>query len=241
MDIFHNLRQYFSFSKKEARDLAITALALGFIFSFRSWGQEVFDIKTGLFSWFNAFLICVLAVLVHILAQKIFALYRGYLVEYKFWAIGIGLGLLFAFLTNGLLYVAIPGIISVSLIEHFRLGKRWQGKLKKDEAMISFTGPFANILLAIVFQGLLNLGLENPLIVQAVLVNKWVAIFSILPIPYLDGFKIFYYSRVWGLFSIIAILSLSVFLSWFGFWQTLLTALILSALFAIVYFIRFEL
>ena len=107
--------------------------------------------------------------------------------------------------------------------------------------MISFVGPFANIVLAIIFQGLLSLGLDNILIRQAVLVNTWIAIFSILPIPYLDGFKIFYHSRTWGLFSVVIICSLAVFLSWYGFWQTILTALILAVLVSIVYFIRFEL
>jgi len=241
MDVLHNFKQYFSFTKREARDLIITSLVLGFIFSFSEWGIEVFDIRAGIYSWFNAFLVAILAVLIHVLAQKLVAIHRGYTVQYKLWEIGLVAAILVVFLSNGMWYVAIPGTITVALIKRFRLGKRWQGALKKDEAHIAFAGPFANIFLAIIFQGILNAGFVNLLIEKVVLVNTWMAVFSILPIPFLDGFKIFYHSRTWGLFSVLFIGSLAVFLTWFSFWQTIITALVLTVLISIVYFIKFEL
>jgi hypothetical protein len=241
MDILRNFKQYFTFTKKEAINVAITCLVLGFVFSFREWGAEAFDFRAGLFSWLNAFLVCLLAVLVHVFVQKTVAVYRGYKSDYALSKIGLVICILFVFYSNGAITLALPGVITLSVIEQFRLGKRWQGLLRKDEALVAFIGPLANIILAILFKGVLNLGLTNQLIQKAVAVNMWMAIFSILPIPGLGGFKIFYHSRTWGLFSIVFIISLSVFLTWYTFWQTVITALVLSALFAIVYFITVEL
>jgi hypothetical protein len=241
MDVLHNVKQYFSLTKKEARDMAITALVIGFIFSFNEWGVETFNFTTGLFSWFNAFLVCILAVLVHVVSQKIFAVYKGYQVNYKVFTIGLVVCLLVAFYSNGSLALAVPGIMAVSMIKHFGVGRRFGGKYQRHEAFIAFIGPLANVILALIFQGITNLGVSNQLVQKVIIVNVSMAIVSILPIPSLPGFKIFYHSRVWGLFSMVFIIGLAVFLTWFSFWQTVMTALVLAILFSIVYFLRFEL
>jgi hypothetical protein len=241
MDILHNLKQYFAFTKKEARDAAVTALVLGFIFSFTEWGAVTFDMGAGLYSWFNAFLVCLLAVLVHIVAQKAYAVCKGYQVNYKVFAIGLAVCVLAVLYSNGAITLAVPGAIAISQIQHFGVGRRFAGKYRRHEAYISFLGPFANIMLALLFQGIFNLGVSNLLVQKAISVNVWMAAVSILPIPGLPGFSIFYHSRVWGMFSAIFIVAMAIFLVWFSFWQTVMTALILGILFSVVYFIKFEL
>jgi hypothetical protein len=240
MDVLYNLKQYFSFKKKEFRDLFVTAIFIGFVFSFTEWGVDVFDLYSGFYAWFNAFLVAVLAVLFRIAVQKTFAVYLGYKANYGIWMIGLLAGLFAVFFTNGFLLIAIPGTVSVVLIERFRLGKRRQGLMRRDEALIAFSGPLASIILAMIFQGISGIA-AGPLVQKVVLVNMWMAVYTVLPIPYLDGFKIFYYSRTLGLFSVLFFAGIAVFLTWYSFWQTIAAALVLAVLVTIVYFIKFEL
>jgi hypothetical protein len=241
MDIFHNVKKYFSFTAKEMQQLAVSTLVLGFMFSFQEWGVESFNLTYGVFSLFNASLVVLVALLVHIMAQKIYAVYKGYKAVYHWNTKALAIGLLIAFVSDGTLLIAVPGAVIVQLVERFRVGKRWGGSQKRDEAAICFVGPFANIILALIFKSLVSSGFTNPLMEKLVLVSTMIAIFSILPIPTLEGFTIFYHSRSWGIFSILFIIGVSTLMYTMGFWQALFTALIVSAVAAIIYFIRREL
>jgi len=64
---------------------------------------------------------------------------------------------------------------------------------KKDAALVSLAGPAANILLAVLFAligRLVNLPLVNFVVFGAVFYNLMLALFNLLPIHPLDGFKI---------------------------------------------------
>jgi hypothetical protein len=241
MDSFHLLKRYFSFSKKEAADTAITALALGFVFAFNEWGVSEFNISSGMYAWLNSALVSVLCIFMHILPQKALGIVLGYKVEYRKFIWGLAFSLIVVFYSFGAIFAAVPGIISITLIQNLRIGKRWQGVLKRDEAMISFIGPYSNALIALLLTGLVSAGVTNPLVAKVALICKLMAVFSILPIPLLDGFKIFYFSRSLGLFALLLIVIMVVMMTWSGFLSTLITSLFLAAVFAAVYFIRYEL
>jgi Zn-dependent protease len=65
---------------------------------------------------------------------------------------------------------------------------------KLGMALVSLAGPLSNLVLAVIFMGILKLGLGNevssPILIQAALLNIILATFNILPIPPLDGSKI---------------------------------------------------
>ncbi len=68
---------------------------------------------------------------------------------------------------------------------------------KRDMALVSLAGPGANFVLALVFAIPIRLGLIGPdllgyqILFQATLLNLGLGLFNLLPIPPLDGSKIF--------------------------------------------------
>src|SRR5579872_1905548 len=66
---------------------------------------------------------------------------------------------------------------------------------KKDVALVALSGPLTNVLLAGVASGLLHLFFSIPLLVFFLTIiaqiNIYLAIFNFLPIPPLDGSKVF--------------------------------------------------
>lgn len=61
----------------------------------------------------------------------------------------------------------------------------------RDSALVSLAGPASNILLALVFSLPLKLGLFwAPLLIPAIILNVSLAVFNLIPIYPLDGFKI---------------------------------------------------
>jgi Zn-dependent protease len=241
MKLFHNIKQYFLLEKKEIKHLLITTVVLGFIFSFTEWGVGEINIQIGLFSMFNASLVVLLSLLVRLAVQKIFAIYRGYKVQYASWPVGLAIAVLIVVILNGEQpFFAVPGVLAFSLIEQLRVGKPRQWKMLSDEALISFAGPFTNLIMAFIFKAI-AVSTGNPLASKLVLVNVWFAIISILPIPKLDGFRIFYYSRTWSIFAIIFVIAASVLLQIRTFSYALFAGIAIAAAVTIIYFIRFEL
>jgi len=63
---------------------------------------------------------------------------------------------------------------------------------KRDEILISLAGPAGNILLAILCSLVSKIfGIQNILLYLLILINVSLAVFNLLPIPPLDGSKIF--------------------------------------------------
>ena len=68
---------------------------------------------------------------------------------------------------------------------------------KRDMALVSLAGPGANFFLALAFAAPIRLGIMEPgiagygILVQAVVLNLVLGIFNLLPIPPLDGSKVF--------------------------------------------------
>ncbi len=65
---------------------------------------------------------------------------------------------------------------------------------KKDAALISIAGPISNIITAVVFSLIVRLTIAPPLVLSLILpiifLNVILAVFNLIPIHPLDGFKI---------------------------------------------------
>ena len=189
-------------SNIEIRDLLISWLVLGFCFAlilFHSLSLSGFIIALiGLGVGF----IC------HELSHKFVAQKLGFRAEFRLWQTGLIIALICAFISLfspiGFLFAA-PGAVYILSYTSRREG-----------GLISLTGPSANIILALIFYAIAihSSGLTQLIGTYGMVINLWLAAFNLLPIPPLDGSKIFAWNiPVWAMLMVISagLLALSMF------------------------------
>ena len=194
----------FKFTSKEIRDLIISfiVIALGFTILYSNGDYSNVTII------FPVVMIGVgLGFIFHELGHKFVAMHYGYYAEYELWPTGLLIALASSFF--GFIFAAPGAVVIYS-----------NGMEKKTNGIISIAGPIVNIILGLIFFGiLLMLGdfiyTEAGAIVYLICVlgtriNFFLAAFNLLPIPPLDGSKVLAWSiPIWLVtFAIAAILVL---------------------------------
>jgi len=241
VDLTDKIKRYFRFTPLEIRSLIIAVLVIAFIISFKEWGYgDVFSFRIGLFNFFNAILIVALSFLVHLSIQRIWSLGTGYRLEWKMWSYGLLFGLIIAFLTNGYVWLILPG----GLVVHHMAGHRL-GWFRYDinywaVGLIAATGPFATILLAALFKAL-SAVVATSLVEKAIAFNIAYAVYSILPIPPLDGSRTFYGSRMLYAFAVAGVAAAAILLSSnLSVGVALIASFFIGVVLWILYYIFFE-
>jgi len=181
----------------EIVQLAITIVALGFIFSGQIKAPHTesdFGLDFGNFgiNWTDvkyAAMIAAPAVLLHELGHKFVALDFGFDAAYQasFW--GLGLGIIMRLFMPALMFF-IPGYVSIGGV-----GSAF------DFGLVALAGPLVNLALFGICALALNQGWApkyDRIFYLSKQINLWLFIFNMLPIPGIDGFK--FYS---GLFSLL--------------------------------------
>jgi Zn-dependent protease len=171
------------FSPKELRHLALgTLLVIGISlsFGFGSFGEE---------NW--AFLFSALAAVItlsfftHELAHKFTAQRRGLWAEFRLTVWGAVLTSISIFLP---FKIISPGAVMIS------------GPASMDEiGKISIAGPVTNIVLSAAFFGpslLPSSDFVSSIFGIGAFFNAYIALFNLLPLGILDGFKIFHWNKV---------------------------------------------
>lgn len=160
---------------------------IGFCFSARAlWDLRAFPLS------FAASLATVGAgFLAHELSHKFAAQRFGCWAEFRLWRLGLLMALLLALVSMGRFVFAAPGAVYITplgLIGFPIFAKR-------ENAIISLSGPLANISIAILFLLLAVLGGGSGMIgligEMGFRANLWLAAFNLLPIGPFDGSKIF--------------------------------------------------
>ena len=241
VDLWDKVKRYYSFTAPELRDIIIAVLVTAFIISFSDWGTgDAVDIGFGFFNFLNAILIVALSFLVHISVQRIWSLGTGYRFEWNIWGLGILLGLIFVFLTDGKIWIILPGgFIVHHMAGHrlgwFRYGINWWGV-----GLIAVVGTFATISLAVFFKALSAI-VTNSLIEKMIIFNVAYALYSLLPIPPLDGSKTFYGSRMLYAFSTAGIAAVAIFLTLdINIWLSLIGSFFIAVALWVLYYVFFE-
>jgi Zn-dependent protease len=205
-DYISKFRHYFRFSKEEIEACVISVLAMAFIISFNEWGYgSQFDFSIGLGNYIKAVIIMGAVLLIQLVTTKLMALYWGFRAEYKLWWYGILFGLGLAFLSGSftntlgkatiIWFLASGGIFFHHLAKH-RLGWFRYGVNTWETALCCMMGSLSSILLAIFVKIILYV-IPGSLFFQKLLsVSLWFALFTILPIPPLNGSRLFFASRV---------------------------------------------
>lgn len=186
------------FSQQELKELAISALVIGFIFAWIMRGGHIFK-GTSFAVIFIIMLIAVGAAFVfHELAHKAVAQKFGCWAEYRMWETGLIMAFFLA-VVFGFVFAA-PGAVYIQ--------SRFTPITRRENGLISLAGPATNLALAVVFFFLIFVG--GPIGVLGSIgfvVNTWLALFNLIPFPPLDGSKVIAWDRkVWGATALTAFL-----------------------------------
>jgi len=228
-NLIDKLNRYFTFNSEEIKGILGSTLIIAFIISFKLWGPgDEFNFAYGLKNFFNSILIVLLSILVHISAQKICGLYIGFKVEFRtFWP-GLLIALILCFVSGGAIWLLIPGGIVIYHMAQHRLGFFRYGLNYWSLGMISAIGPLSNVILAALLAVIAYGGVIIPpmtpiatttLIGRAISLNLWLAIFTMLPIPPLDGSNVFFASRLLYAFAFGCIFGYAMLVLFLGFYS----------------------
>jgi Zn-dependent protease len=238
-DLTDKIKKYYKFTPSEVANVFASILIIAFIISFNDWDPN--SVAVGLRNLFNASLVVTLTFLVHLSAQRITALQIGYRAEYKMFTFGLMFGLILVFLSRGKIWwIILPGGIIVHHMAGHRLGWWRYGLNYFGQGFIALMGPVATMVLAAVFR-MLNSLMPNPLLQKAVIFNVIFAICTMLPIPPLDGNRVYWGSRLTYVFGYCAIIGAGVLLlSRLPVWIVLLGAILIGIIGWLLYYIFFE-
>lgn len=190
----------FSFSRQEVKELAISAVALGFIFSI-GYGLDPLRI---------AMITAIISVsfIPHELAHKYLAMKYGCFARYQMWKSGLIFALFLAIVTGGGFVFAAPGAVVIYTAFRDGHGVRQVELTAKQNAFISAAGPAMNIMIALLF---LPIAGQNVFFSTVVYINSFLALFNLLPFPPLDGSKIIWYNfLLWGVMAGVSLFLLSL-------------------------------
>lgn len=239
-NVSYLVEQNFKFTGEELRALIFGIVVMAIIFSFNEWGDKAFDLGVGLKNLFNALLIATLSLVVHHSMQRVAALYAGFKFEYRYWMYGLLIGLIVAFVSRGnLMFLAPGGIIAYHMAGH-RLGAFRYGLNYWNMALAVLSGPLANIALAVIFKLLLYVFPHNVLLSHALVFNLLLAVFTMLPIPPLDGSHLMFASRLTYAFTYGAMLGMSAVLYFLGIGLALLVGILIGAIVWASWYFVFE-
>ncbi|MBI2660536.1 hypothetical protein HYX07_05215 [Candidatus Woesearchaeota archaeon] len=239
-DYIDKVKRFYKYTPYEIRGLVISILVIAFIISFKEWGTKNFDLAIGMFNLFNSILIVALSILVHDTGQRLWGLTMGYRVEFKMWTFGLVAALLIAFVSNGNLWLIVPAGFMIHHLAGPRLGWFRYGLNYFGQAMIALAGPLFSLMLIILFK-LLGVFSSNPLIEKAIIFNVIYAITCLLPIPPLDGSKIYFGSRMLYAFSLPAIVvSAILMITNVPIFLALVISFLIGITLWLVYYISFE-
>jgi len=241
-DLIDKIKRYFKFSRSELVSFVITVLCLTFIIGFNDKSDTT---TIGAFWFYNMFvslLVVGITVFVHIAGQRIIGLQNGYRVEYKMWWFGLILGIVIALVSRGNVWFILPGGIYLHHLAIHRLGYFRYGTNTLSLAMTALAGSIANILLATFVKTLevwFGLPVSTSLFLNKLIIFNWVyALFTLLPIPPLDGALILFRSRLTFAFIFGCIAGYAILIL-FGIYSFLL-ALVIGTLFWLLYYLLFE-
>lgn len=216
------IRDFFRFSRQELQGLMVAILVAGFIFSFRYWGGEQFDLVMGMRNWFWVTLAAVIAFLGQVGAQKIYALSAGYEAEFKAWWAGILISLALCFVSLGHVTLILAGSYSLSMMVRQRLGQFRYGYSMAEQAIVGLWGILGSLIVACLFR----LGSYFfPTILffeRGLMLSLILAICSVLPLPGLNGLNIFFGARGIYYISLVVVVAAALLLLLGGGWGLVL-------------------
>ncbi len=194
-----NVQAYgFVSPRKEKRELLDLIISWGVITLAFSWRDLVFGNVGSLPAYALAVF---LGFLLHEIAHRNVARRLGIYAYYQAWYPGLIMALLVSALTGGRFVIAAPGAVMIEWADPYLA------------SIVAIWGPITNALIALVVYPLMYLGGAVASYATVIgSVNALLAFFNALPVPPLDGYRVFTYStKRWTLLFLASILVLVLY------------------------------
>lgn len=218
----------YTFTLAEIRDLAISTLVLGFLFSTVLKYFQVTTSSSIIINFLVSTAIVAPALIFHELAHKFVAQKYDCKANYVLWPIGVIFSV-FMTLISGFVFATL-GAVMIATTYSTRLGYRYVGLTNEEIGKISWSGPMVNIALAII--GYILAPFNPSAFNVLVQINLIIALFNMIPFPPLDGSKIFGWSWLTWLGTLASIIILLVSPAYIGLgYSILLSVVVLIAIF----------
>ncbi|AJF61521.1 TPA: hypothetical protein HA239_03030 [Candidatus Woesearchaeota archaeon] len=224
---FYNLKRFgFSLSKEEIKQIIITVVMIGFVWSFNKWGGETFNFLEGIKNFGLGCLMALICTVFNQVGQRVVAVYYGYDPVYEYGIIGLMIALVVTFASRGYLIFFLPGAINIRHLTASRLGEFRYYTNDWEWAKAGFMGPFFNVILLL----LLSPFKSNPFVMQLMVLSLLFAIYSLIPLPGNVGLYLFYPHIYFWTFT----LAFVVVASAIGFFLSPIIALLAGLLFGAI-------
>ncbi len=185
-------KQPFILTKREIGHIIISWLAITFAFSWKG-----FDFKSMLMIMPIILVGTMTGFIFHELAHKYVANRYGAYAQFQMWPVGLIFAVVMSLLTFGKFVFAAPGAVYIG-------GKYLTNK---QNGIISLAGPLANLIIAVIFiiSGLIiSSSFAKTILFGGAYINSFLGLFNMIPIPPLDGSKVFIWDKViWTIFTLI--------------------------------------
>lgn len=229
------IKRFLRFEPVEIRHIIISVLVLAFIWAFND-GAEVFDFTHWILNYIKVVIMVVITMLMHLTAQKLIALHKGYRVEYRMWSVGLIIGVILTLLTNGKFpFLAAGGPVFYHLAKQ-RIGDFRYGLNYFICGIIAAVGIYANLVFAMMFKtSQWIFSINSPFLDEFFIFTLVFVFYMSLPIPPLTGVMIFYSSKLLYVFLegvILMYLLLAVILNVFS----IIWGIILGAVVFVIYY-----
>lgn len=185
--------KYFSFDRNELIQIIVTCLVIGFSVSFGRWGDgDTVNFLVGIRNFLLGFIFALIAMFAHVSSQKLWAINSGYVVRYAWWKLGLLVSVFLTFVVTGIfpwLPVFFTGTLELKTLTKTRVGMyrpRWKFW---DYGLVSFAGPLANLILILLVKAF-AIGGPGEILMYFLMVNLFVMIYSLIPIPLFHGVKV---------------------------------------------------
>ncbi|MDP7974631.1 MAG: hypothetical protein ACP5UI_00435 [Thermoprotei archaeon] len=176
--------RFWAFSGREVGELLISWGILGVVF-----GRAMFGSYSG-FSVGMGLALLGLAFVPHELSHKFAAIRFGRIAEYRMWTWGLLLAVFLVAIGSPIIFAAPGAVYITSSYDPFP----WRAR--REDGLISLAGPLANAVFAAGSYLAYAIGIAPFLFGYLFYVNLFLGSFNMLPIPPLDGSKVFSWNKV---------------------------------------------
>ncbi len=252
------------FTKEEIKHIILAILVIGFVFAFDD-KQEKFVLSYWLTNFVIILILVTIAFFVKILVQKYIAKRIGCYTQIQPWKLerygiraeahfpvkwsiglttfsvkyvplGVIVPILITLLSSGKLFFVTTSVLFITTIPAYRIGREFKHIMNYETAKIAAAGPFISILLALIFK-LINFN-NNPLINEFILINSWISLSNILPIPHFDGGELYSGSKPLFVLTVVFVIVSLIFLNFLNAFTTFILAAVIALLSALLYLYR---